>query len=272
MSIRNAISNFLSPSAGGAQTTPPASEVRTANVMVTSAPLPNPIAVFNGTTEPLTGDLGIESAVGGVRSPVLISGGTVLDSQRGEEVANIEMLDGLIEDCVKFSINNMAVSNTVVNNGVAFLDPLTNSSLTSKPELRIFMIMSLSTCTVFNQETTLGTINSTYFNAAGQPRTQGEVNVMASQNTLIMFHMIGCPTDGGTFQAEQGIISAGFRGSPLVYPYSMTFSNWTGSWNHRCILLPSKNPTNKALRQNALAYNLAEMARIGRAIADNKKG
>lgn len=231
--------------------------------------LPSPISVFQGSASPLVGDSGFGTLTTDIRSPFLFAGGSVLDSQRGDEIANLDMLATLIANAAKFTVLNMAVSNTVVNNGAAILDPLTNPSLTSKPEVHIFTIMSLSTCTVLNQETTLGTIGSTYYNDAGQLRTQGDLNVMATSNTLIGFHMVGAQ-EGGIFQSETGIISAGWRGSALVYPYTMNFTNWVGSWNHRCILLPTKNPTNKAIHQSALAYQLAEMQRVASALV--KKG
>lgn len=268
----NSVKSFLgiqSAQDTAAKTTAAGQAHNGAIVISSGAGLPSPMSVFQGTATPIIGDSGFGTLTTDIRSPLLFAGGTVLDSQRGDEIANLDMLATYIAAASKFTVLNMAVSNSVVNNGSCILDPLTNPALTSKPEVHIFTIMSLSTCKVLDQETSLGTINSLYYNDAGQLRNQGAVNVMATSNTLIGFHMVGAQ-EGGTFQSETGVISAGWRGNPLVLPYEMQFTNWVGNWNHRCILLPTKNPTNRAIHQSALAYQLAEMQRVAMALA--KKG
>lgn len=231
--------------------------------------VPGPIEVLNNPAEALRIENPFAAQTRGYLASVYLSGAMLLDSERGEEVSNKEMLATLIADCEKFQIHKLLLSSILTGSGTASL--LATVSAPDQ-ELHFSNVITFTTCKVLDQKAQPIQLRVRYCNESGTVPNGGEgtgnITVMPTTNTVVGIHRVGYPLSG-EFQAEVGILSSFWRGTTGVYNLNVDVNGASNDWTTQIMLLPTKHPLNRMMMNAATAIQMGEA--IANILTDLKK-
>lgn len=241
-------------------------------IQVAGGSMPGPLEVLNSPRQALRVANPFRSQTDSYLSPAYISGAMELDSERGGEVSNKEMLATLIADCEKFAIHKLLLSPILVGSGTATLAPVADS------ELHYSNVVTFTTCKAFDQKAQPIQLTLKYFNNNGVVPNGGQgsgaITVVPTGNTIVAVHRVGFPLSG-EFQAETGVLSSAWRGTAGFFDIKVDVSGASALWETQIMLLPTRHPMNRAMMNAASAMQMGEaLAALlaARDAAASKKG